>query len=332
MEESRAAQGAPLHGRERTAVIATAAAFVIAATAFAVFVDGGRELDLGVAVALVGLYAAGGAGLSSTPDRGGRAPSQLVLVPMLFLLPTPLVPLFVALGNLLGRPARPSARQARHRGAHGALRWPILGTSLAPAAVLVALHGADSGDRATGRSTSWRWRRRAESTSSSPRAASGSARPPPPRSSISDCPGSPRRPLLAPVGPANRVRLASMTVSRCCSSLPVRRPAPYLRPGARGAPRTARSHLSTRTAAPRSCWASCSPRTTRVHRRHSQTVVALSLAGRRRNRLRRAELRDLEFGALLHDVGKIAVTNEIINKPGPLTDEEREVMRPTRSG
>jgi len=39
------------------------------------------------------------------------------------------------------------------------------------------------------------------------------------------------------------------------------------------------------------------------------------------------QLRDLEFGALLHDVGKIAVPNEIINKPGRLTDEEMEVMR-----
>ena len=41
-------------------------------------------------------------------------------------------------------------------------------------------------------------------------------------------------------------------------------------------------------------------------------------AGRRRN---------VEFGALLHDVGKVAIPNEIINKPGPLNDEEWEVMR-----
>ena len=34
----------------------------------------------------------------------------------------------------------------------------------------------------------------------------------------------------------------------------------------------------------------------------------------------------LEFAALLHDVGKVRVPNEIINKPGPLTDEERKVM------
>jgi HD-GYP domain-containing protein (c-di-GMP phosphodiesterase class II) len=36
--------------------------------------------------------------------------------------------------------------------------------------------------------------------------------------------------------------------------------------------------------------------------------------------------RDLEFAALLHDVGKVRIPNAIINKPGPLTDEEWKVM------
>ena len=43
--------------------------------------------------------------------------------------------------------------------------------------------------------------------------------------------------------------------------------------------------------------------------------------------LRPAELRNLEFGALLHDVGKITVPKEIINKPGPLNEAEWEIMR-----
>ena len=37
--------------------------------------------------------------------------------------------------------------------------------------------------------------------------------------------------------------------------------------------------------------------------------------------------RGVEFGALLHDVGKIAVPSEIINKPGPLTDDEWTVIK-----
>jgi HD-GYP domain-containing protein (c-di-GMP phosphodiesterase class II) len=35
----------------------------------------------------------------------------------------------------------------------------------------------------------------------------------------------------------------------------------------------------------------------------------------------------VEFGALLHDVGKIGVPKEIVNKPGPLSDDEWDVMR-----
>jgi putative nucleotidyltransferase with HDIG domain len=38
-------------------------------------------------------------------------------------------------------------------------------------------------------------------------------------------------------------------------------------------------------------------------------------------------LRNLEFGALLHDVGKIAIPNEIINKPGKLDPHEWHVIK-----
>lgn len=38
------------------------------------------------------------------------------------------------------------------------------------------------------------------------------------------------------------------------------------------------------------------------------------------------ELRDLALGALLHDVGKVAVPPEILNKPGRLTPEETRIM------
>jgi diguanylate cyclase (GGDEF)-like protein len=38
------------------------------------------------------------------------------------------------------------------------------------------------------------------------------------------------------------------------------------------------------------------------------------------------QLRDLRFAAVFHDIGKIAVPEAILSKPGPLTDEERAVM------
>jgi HD-GYP domain-containing protein (c-di-GMP phosphodiesterase class II) len=60
---------------------------------------------------------------------------------------------------------------------------------------------------------------------------------------------------------------------------------------------------------------------------HSRDVVELAVEVGRRMRLDEATLRDLEFAALLHDVGKIAVPKGIINKPGKLTESEWEVMR-----
>jgi HD-GYP domain-containing protein (c-di-GMP phosphodiesterase class II) len=59
---------------------------------------------------------------------------------------------------------------------------------------------------------------------------------------------------------------------------------------------------------------------------HSRDVVELVMAVGPRMGLTEDQLRKLEFTALLHDVGKIAIPNEIINKPGPLTDDERAVI------
>lgn len=60
---------------------------------------------------------------------------------------------------------------------------------------------------------------------------------------------------------------------------------------------------------------------------HSHGVVSLSLAVADHMRLDPAARRRVEFGALLHDIGKIAVPAEIINKPGPLDDDEWAVMK-----
>jgi putative nucleotidyltransferase with HDIG domain len=60
---------------------------------------------------------------------------------------------------------------------------------------------------------------------------------------------------------------------------------------------------------------------------HCKGVVQLSLEVAREMGLDPDQIRNVEFGALLHDIGKIAVPNEIINKPGPLDDREWEVMR-----
>jgi HD-GYP domain-containing protein (c-di-GMP phosphodiesterase class II) len=57
---------------------------------------------------------------------------------------------------------------------------------------------------------------------------------------------------------------------------------------------------------------------------HSRDVVSLVLDVCDRLHVDGRERRDAEFVALLHDVGKIKIPAEIINKPGKLTDEEFE--------
>ena len=60
---------------------------------------------------------------------------------------------------------------------------------------------------------------------------------------------------------------------------------------------------------------------------HCKSVVELALAVGGAMKLDPERLRDLEFGALLHDVGKIAIPKDIINKPGKLNPEEWTIIR-----
>ena len=60
---------------------------------------------------------------------------------------------------------------------------------------------------------------------------------------------------------------------------------------------------------------------------HSRGVVQLSSEIAQELGLGERDQRLVEFGALLHDVGKVRVPNEIINKAGPLDDDEWAIMR-----
>jgi HD domain len=60
---------------------------------------------------------------------------------------------------------------------------------------------------------------------------------------------------------------------------------------------------------------------------HSRSVVELVHATADTLGVERSRRQELEFAALLHDVGKIAIPKEILNKPAALTDSEFEVMK-----
>jgi len=60
---------------------------------------------------------------------------------------------------------------------------------------------------------------------------------------------------------------------------------------------------------------------------HSERVVTYSLRLGREYGLNSEEMKSLEFGSLLHDIGKIGVPDSILRKPAKLTEEEWVLMR-----
>ena len=60
---------------------------------------------------------------------------------------------------------------------------------------------------------------------------------------------------------------------------------------------------------------------------HSERVVTYSLRLGREYGLNQRQMKALEFGSLLHDIGKIGVPDSILRKPGKLTEDEWVRMR-----
>ncbi len=60
---------------------------------------------------------------------------------------------------------------------------------------------------------------------------------------------------------------------------------------------------------------------------HSRGVVQLALEVAEELRLDEQTRRRVDFGAMLHDVGKVAIPKEIINKPGPLDPDEWDIVK-----
>ena len=60
---------------------------------------------------------------------------------------------------------------------------------------------------------------------------------------------------------------------------------------------------------------------------HTDRVVELTLELARRMGLAGEELTNIMRGTLLHDIGKMGIPDDILHKPGPLTEEEWAIMR-----
>ena len=126
--ERRPARGEPPTWHEYRAELAVGVPFLVAAIALALLGDSGTPLQVGPAIALVLSYARRSRACASTPASATPCRRSWSFVPMLFLLPTQLVPLLVLLGMLVGNlpdyvarraASRPRADAARRRVARG---------------------------------------------------------------------------------------------------------------------------------------------------------------------------------------------------------------------
>ena len=322
IESARVRSDKRMSAREWIGSCATALGFVAAATACALLLPWPRELDPGLAVGLVAAYA-----LCSRVrffiGAGYTVPTQVVLVPMLFLLPTPLVPALVALAQVVG-----VLPDLRNRKLHPERALNAVGDSwyaLTPA-VILTLAGATTFDPDL-----WFIYLFALAGQFVLDIAVNAVRDwfelgVPPRLSLSDngwiCAVDA---LLAPVG---LLAAAAGTIEPWLFALVV----PLvilLEVFARERQQRLDGALELRHAyqGTSALLAELLEDDDAYTAMHSRDVVALAVAVASQLGLDSRRVRDTEFAALLHDIGKIAVPKEILNKNGPLTEEEWAVMR-----
>ena len=310
-------------GRERTVELAAGLGFLVVAIAMATQLPATRSLQPETLAILVGAYAITCRAKFDIAD-GYTAPTELVLVPMLFLLPTPAVPLVVCLGAALGRAADyASGRTSIHRSLHlFADCWHAIG----PALVLIALGAQD---------LAWsHWpvylaalgaQCGLDFVAASTRAAliDGTR----PRAILAViAPVYALDAALAPIGLLVAFAAVALGPAMCLLQLPL---AIVLAVLSRERQRRVDQALELSAAYQGTAMllGDVIEADDAYTGSHSRGVVELSLAVADRLRLDGPRRRNVEFAALLHDVGKIAVPDEIINKAGPLDDAELEIMR-----
>ena len=319
LEQRRERAATKLRARSRVSALVALAGFGGACAALALVVETHRSPSLLTFAALVGAY-----GVASRIEfevrTGLTLPTQLVLVPMLFLLPLPYVPLFVAAGLLLGR----LPELVRVSPTRALLVGPNSFHSLGPVVVL-----ALAGEAAPSLHEWWLYLAALAAQFAADFVGNGGhqwyANGVSPRAALPfmswaflvDA-------ALAPIGLA--VALAAQ--GHPAAALLVLPLLALLGEFARE--RRARidhtlelSHAYRGTAMLLGDVVEADDAYTGSH---SRDVVTLVLDVCDRLGLSARERRDAEFAALLHDVGKIRVPGEIINKPGPLTPKERAVM------
>jgi HD-GYP domain-containing protein (c-di-GMP phosphodiesterase class II) len=323
LEEERVRRATGLVGRELRIELMLAASFLVAAAAAALTLPSSVDFNLGVAVAAVLAFALA-ARVRFYAGTGWGAPTELIFVPMLFLLPAPAVPLLVAFALVLAKAPECLAGKERPNrmavavgdawytlgpvlvlalattgGGPAWSDWPIylgaLGAQFAfdfGASVFQSRFGLGLPLRPQLSELAAVWFVDASLAPVGLLAAFAAG-------------GHPYRfllvlPLVGPLAVFARERVARIENAVSLSG------------AYRGTALLLGDLLSAGDA---------------YTGDHSRKVVVLAQNVGRLMELDERALRDLEFAALLHDVGKLAVPKQILNKPGPLTAAEAELMK-----
>jgi HD-GYP domain-containing protein (c-di-GMP phosphodiesterase class II) len=321
IEERRARAVTPLARRDSFVTTVSALAFLAASAALQVFFPGDRDPSIALLVLLIAGYAVASK-VEFEVGIGSAIPTQLVFVPMLFLLPPAMVPLAVTTGLLLGgavdyvrgreHPERALVFVASSWHAFGAaLVIALAGEPEAAWSVWPILLGAVAAQFAF------------DFAGAAARAWFAFAIPPKAQVRLMawvygvDLALTPVALLIAMVAAeqpfALLVALPLLALLAFLAQERRRRIDHALELG----------HAYRGTAFLLGDVIEADDEYTG---NHSRDVVELSLAVADRMNLPARQRRSTELTALLHDVGKIRIPAEIINKPGALSPEERAII------
>src|SRR5919201_232114 len=273
VEEARGRVPQRLGQRERLGETLAGVGFLAVATALVVLLPSTRSLDVAPAVLLLSAYALASR-IKFEVGAGYTVPTQLLFVPMLFFLPTPVVPLFVAGGSMLG-----DLPDYLRRRRHPERLIVSLGDSwhaIGPVLVLT-LGGA-------GGVTFADW------------------------------------PVYFAALSEHDERYVFLVVAPLIALLAIFAGERRARLG--GALELSQAYRGTTT-----LLADVIEHDDQYTGDHSRGVVSVSLQVAEEMGLDARQRRRVEFAALLHDMGNLAISKQIINKPGPLASEEWALMR-----
>jgi len=319
VEHARARAQRRLGGTSEKVALGMAAVFLVAATACAALLPASRHFSPLAAVLGVAAYALASRVQFEVGD-GFAHPTQLVLVPMFFALPVRVVPLLVAAGFVIGQLYR-RTHPASHTPIDIANAWYSLGPAIVLAlagprqpawsdapiylAAFCAQLAVDVGTTSIWSRIAYGVRVRDHLSSMRETALVDAALGPIGLVVAIAAHGRPWAPLTALPLVALLHGFARERQRRLDHAL-------ELSSAYRGTAMLLGEMIEADDAYTGS---------------HSRDVVDLVLAVADRLGLDLRARRHAEFAALLHDVGKVKVPSEIINKCGPLDDDEWALMR-----